>query len=74
MFIDNLLLVLINGKPRGYFQATRGIRQDVPLSPFLFLLTTEALSRLLTKEESVGNVQGIEMARGGSLFHSSPAR
>lgn len=35
---------------------------------FLFLLTTEALSRLLTKEESVGNVQGIEMARGGSLF------
>lgn len=37
-------------------------------SPFLFLLATEALSRLLAKEEALGNIHGIKMNGGGPSF------
>ncbi|KAK2363383.1 hypothetical protein QL285_088374 [Trifolium repens] len=39
------LSVLVNGKYVGYFSRVRGVRQDDPLSPLLFCLTEEVLSR-----------------------------
>lgn len=38
------------------------------MSPFLFLLATEALSRLLPKEEGLGDIEGIKMVRAGPSF------
>lgn len=35
--------VLFNGEPLESFQPTRGIRQDDPISPYLFLLAAEGL-------------------------------
>lgn len=37
---------MINGKPRGKFVATRGLRQGDPLSLFLFIIVDYALSRM----------------------------
>lgn len=41
--------IMINGRPRGKFRATRGLGQRDPLSPFLFVLCADALSLLLKR-------------------------
>ena len=49
--------VLVNGSPAGFFGSSRGIRQGDHLSPFLFLLIMEVLSRILKKTEEKGFIQ-----------------
>ena len=51
--------VLVNGFPKGFFGSSRGLRQVDPLSPLLFLLIMEVLSRLLKKSEECNHIRGF---------------
>ncbi|KAL5557179.1 hypothetical protein UlMin_039415 [Ulmus minor] len=55
--------IMINGKPRGRFGASRGLRQGDPLSPFLFILVADILGRMMDKAVSIGEVKGFKVGR-----------
>nr|XP_027090446.1 uncharacterized protein LOC113711482 [Coffea arabica] len=56
--------VLVNGRSKGFFQASRGIKQGDPLSPLLFILASEALSRGLNAQVEGGRVVPYATSRG----------
>lgn len=55
--------IMINGRPRGKFSATRGVRQGDPLSPFLFTLVIDVLSRLMEKAQEHNLIHGMYTGR-----------
>ena len=60
--------MLINGSPTGFFGSSHGLRQLDPLSPLLFLLVMEVLSRLLRRMEEGDFLRGFQASpnvRGG---------
>ncbi|KAH7515208.1 hypothetical protein FEM48_Zijuj10G0002700 [Ziziphus jujuba var. spinosa] len=59
--------LLLNGTICGSFKPERGIHEGDPLSPSLFILCFEFLTRILAKEEEQGWLHGIKVA------HNAPA-
>eukprot|EP00253_Pinus_taeda_P028466 PITA_28466 len=55
--------ILVNGTPSMPFRPTRGIRQGDPLSPFLFVILMEGLSRLIIKKKDEGQIRGLQPIR-----------
>ena len=55
--------VIFNGRPRGRFKETRGLRQGDPLSLFLFTLVADGLGRLTDKLVSQNVVERFEVGR-----------
>uniref|UniRef100_A0A803Q1M2 Reverse transcriptase domain-containing protein n=1 Tax=Cannabis sativa TaxID=3483 RepID=A0A803Q1M2_CANSA len=58
--------ILLNGGPLRQFKPKRGLRQGDPLSPYLFILCSELLSRMLLKSEQDGLLNGFRFARNGT--------
>ena len=56
--------VLVNGSLEGFFGNSRGLKQGHPLSPLLFLLVMEVLSRLLKKTEECNLILGFHVGAG----------
>jgi len=53
--------ILVNGAPPGFFQSSKGIRQGDPLSPLLFVVVMEALSRMLNESMLQGLLSGFSV-------------
>jgi len=55
--------VLLNGQPKGHIIPQRGLRQGDPLSPYLFIMCTEALVVNIKKAERNKQLTGLKVAR-----------
>lgn len=53
----------LNGSPYGFFVPERGIRQGDPISPALFTIFLDVLSRILATAEAAGRLHGIKVSR-----------
>jgi len=61
--------ILINGSITIFFHVEHGILQGCALSPLLFLLVMEGLSRLLTNERNQGIFKGVKILANIVLSH-----
>jgi hypothetical protein len=59
--------VLVNSTPTGFFSSSRGLRQGDPLSPLLFVIVMEALSKLFSATEVI-NISHLLFADDTLVF------
>ena len=56
--------ILLNGSSTRIFSPSREIRKGDPLSPFLFILAAEGLSRLIKAQAGQGRIRGLSFYKG----------
>ena len=61
---------LVNGRPTNFFQASKGLQQGCPLSPFLYILMVDSLSRKLSAGKVDGIIPGISAAGVEAINHA----
>lgn len=54
---------MVNGRSSSFFRLSDGLRQGDPLSPLLFIMVLETLSKLLEKVKEVGLLHGVQIGR-----------
>ncbi|RVW85985.1 hypothetical protein CK203_041523 [Vitis vinifera] len=53
--------ILVNGNAKGWVKASRGLRQGDPLSPFLFTIVADVLSRMMLRAEERNMLEGFRV-------------
>jgi hypothetical protein len=62
--------VIVNGSRTESFSPSKGLRQGDSLSPYLFIMCQEVLSRLIDQQFSLGNISGVKMnVSGPAITH-----
>lgn len=63
-------VILVYGNAKGWVKTTKGLRQEDPLSPFLFTIAIDVLSRIMLILEDNGLLEGFIVVkdRPNSLF------
>ncbi|XP_026459405.1 uncharacterized protein LOC113360071 [Papaver somniferum] len=62
------LSILVNGSSTEKFKPTKGLREGDSLSPYLFLLVVEILSKLLNDAVERGQLSGFQVVENGSII------
>jgi hypothetical protein len=62
-------IVLINGTPTCFFKGFRGRRKRCPMSPLLFLLVIEGISRLIGHYKEEELFVGIQITKNFNISH-----
>ncbi|XP_060170581.1 uncharacterized protein LOC132601517 [Lycium barbarum] len=60
---NNWYSVLINGQSHGFFRSSRGVKKGDPLSPTLFIIAAEVLTRSLNKLQEKPSFIGYGMPK-----------
>ena len=60
-----MIILVLNGEPRGSIHPERGLHQGDSLSPYLFLICAEGLLAKLKEAELEGKIAGVAISRGG---------
>lgn len=68
-FSSVLFAVLIDGSASNVSTPSRGLRQGCPMSPFIFLLVVEGLSRVVNEYKRDGVAKGIKVIITLALSH-----
>ncbi|VFQ96694.1 unnamed protein product [Cuscuta campestris] len=61
--------ILINGSPYGFFQMKRGVKQGDPLSPLLFIIAAEGLSKAIHKSMESSYIKNFNTGRDLLISH-----